>query len=128
MAITTNAIVMKVPTLDGSWKVASLYSADFTGGEDLVAAVSGKYIYVRKIQLITGSVSDTTFDIGAGQGTGVTTIYIGPINVPDAGGNTIIEFDGDECMQVAKSTALSIDQSGGTANPTTVLVWYKIAS
>lgn len=128
MAITANAIVLKKKPLESDLKVASLYSADLTGGEDLVAAVTGKYIYVEKIQIITGSVSDGTFDIGAGQSTGVTTIYLGPINVADAGGNIVIDFGPDHAMQIAVSTALSIDQSGGSANPTVVLVWYRIAS
>lgn len=126
MAITTNAIVVVRPPVEGDWVVASLYSADLTGAEDLVAAVAGKCIYVRKIQVFSQSVTDVTFDIGSAQGTGVTTIYLGPIPMPDAGGNVVIDFGPDHCMKIAVSTSLAIDQSG--ACPTSVLVWYKVAA
>ena len=125
MAITTNAFVLAKTPTEGDWKVASLYSADLSGAEDLVAAVTNKCIYVQKIQLFTQSVTDVTVDIGAAQGTGVTTIFLGPIPMPDAGGKTIIDFGPDHCMKITVSTALSIDTSA--ACPTAVLVWYKYA-
>ena len=125
MAITTNVIVpVKVP-LEGDWVVASLYSADFSGAEDLVAASSGKCIYVQKVQIFAQSVTDITVTLGSAQSTGVTTIYLGPIPLPDAGGSALIDFGPDHAMKIALSTAFSIDASASC--PITVLVWYKYA-
>lgn len=125
MAITTNSIsVVKAP-MEGDWKVASLYSADLSGGEDLVAAVTGKCIYVRRVQVFAQSVTDVMFDLGAAQDTGVTTIYTGPLPMPDAGGSAVIDFGPDHAMKVASATAFSIDTSA--ACPASILVWYKIA-
>jgi hypothetical protein len=92
--------------------VASLYSADFSGGEDLKAAVSLKYIYVKR--LFIHCASAITIDIGAGQSTGVTTIYLGPIPFSASGPAFNLVF-GDTMMQIALSTALSIDASGSGA-------------
>ena len=92
MAITTNAIVPTQPPVEGGWIVASLYSADLTGAEDLVAAVTGKCIYVQKVQIFSQSVTDATVTLGSAQGTGVTTVYLGPIPLPDAGGSILIDF------------------------------------
>ncbi len=125
MAITTNVIVpVKVP-LEGDWVVASLYSADLSGAEDLVAAVTGKSIYVQKVQIFAQSVTDITVTLGSAQSTGVTTIYLGPIPLPDAGGSALIDFGPDHAMKIAVSTTFAIDASASC--PITVLVWYKYA-
>ncbi len=126
MAITDNSISVVRPPLEGDEWCVSLYSADLSGGEDLKAAVTGKCHYVRKIQILTQSVTDVTVTIGGGQDTGVTTTYLGPIPMPDAGGSTIIEFGPDHAMKIAAATALSIDTSA--ACPTAVLVWGKTAT
>lgn len=125
MAITTNSITVVRPPVEGDWKVASLYSADLSGGEDLVAAVTGKCIYVEKVLIAGPSVTDFTVTLGAGQDTGVTTIYIGPIPLNDVGSSIGIDFGPDHCMKVAASTAFSIDTSA--AGAVAVLVKYKIA-
>lgn len=126
MAITANAIVVVKTPFEGDEVVASLYSADLSGAEDLVAAVTAKCIYVRKVQIFSQSVTDVTFDLGSAQGTGVTTIYIGPMPMPDAGGSCVIDFGPDHSMKIASATAFSIDTSA--ACPASVLVWYKIAA
>jgi len=126
MAFTDNAIVVvKTPT-EGDWVWKSLYIADLSGGEDAIAAVSGKCIYVEKIQLYGASVADFTVTLGAAQGTDVTTIYIGPIVLSDQGGSTVIDFGPDHCMKVASGTAFSADSSA--AGLVTMLIKYKIAS
>lgn len=126
MAITTNSITVVRPPAEGDEWCISLYSADFSGGEDLLAATSGKCHYVRKIQLFTQSVTDVTVTIGSAQGTDVTTAYLGPIPMPDAGGSTVIDFGPDHAMKIASGTALSIDTSA--ACPAAVLVWGKTAT
>jgi hypothetical protein len=126
MAFTDNAIVITPTPTEGDWKWASLYIADLSGAEDAIAAVSGKCIYIQKILTCGGSVTDLTVTYGAAQGTGVTTIYIGPIAFPDAGGVVDIDFGPDQCMKVAAGTAFSADASG--AGIVTVLIKYKIAT
>lgn len=122
MAITDNAIeVVSIPPMDAEW-CYSLYSADLSGGEDLVAAVTGKCHYVKKIQIFAQSVTDITVTIGGGQSTDVTTKYLGPIPLPDAGGECVIDF-GQKGMKLAVSTALSIDTSASC--PMAVIVWGK---
>ena len=51
MAITTNAAVIKKTPLEGDQWLVSTYSADLAGGEDLVAAVAGKSLYISKVQV-----------------------------------------------------------------------------
>lgn len=125
MAITGNSIVVVPTPTEGDWKWASLYTADLSGAEDLVAAVTAKSIYVEKIWVYGGSVTDLTVTIGAAQGTGVTTIYLGPIPLSDTGSSTIIDFGPDHCMKVTSATALSADSSG--AGIVAILVKYKVA-
>ena len=118
MGITANDIPVGNPPVDAVPFFASMYSADVSGGEDLKAAVSGKSIYVKKIQIICDTTA--TVDIGAGQGTGVTTIYLGPMPVAEEGADIIIEFPEKQQMKVAKGVALSIDTSASA--PIAVLI------
>lgn len=124
MAITSNTINVVTPPINGKDFVASCYSADASGGEDLVAAVSGASIYVKKIIITTQSVENVTVDIGSGQDTGVTTIHLGPIPMADAGGNITIDF-GDKMMKCTAATALSVDTSA--ACPIWVYIEGRIA-
>ena len=122
MTITANVMPVGQPPASAVPGFASLYSADASGGEDLVAAVANKSIFVKKIQIITDVTG--TISIGAGQGTGITTLYLGPMSVAEEGSDIIIEFPEDRQMKVAEGVALSIDTSG--AIPITVLVDYSI--
>jgi len=126
MAFTANAIVVTKTPLEGDWVWASLYIADLSGAEDAIAATSGKCIYIEKIYLHGGSETDFTVTLGAAQGTGVTTIYLGPIPLADAGGSTVIDFGPDHCMKVTSGTAFSADASG--SGLVSMLIKYKIAS
>lgn len=110
MAITLNAIeVVNDPVGGNSWAV-SAYSADASGGEDLKAAEAVRNHYINKIKVYAQSVADITVTIGAGQGTDVTTIYLGPIPLSDTGGFFDIDF-GKRFMKIATNTALSVDTS-----------------
>ena len=122
MAITTNAAVIVKTPLEGDEWFVSTYSADLAGGEDLVAAVTNKSLYISKIQIFAGSVADSTVTFGAGQTTGVTTIYLGPMPVADAGGEFVIDFGPDHSMKIASGVAFSVDVTGTTV-PFTILVW-----
>lgn len=113
MAITDNAIVVKnIPADSNEWTV-SLYSADVSGTEELMAAVTGKYHYIRKI--IIDCASAITVSIGGGETTGaLTATYIGPIPFAATTGQKIFDF-GNKGMKLAVSTALCIDASGAGA-------------
>lgn len=124
MAITTNTISVVQAPPEGDWKMASLYGANLTGGEDLVAAVAGKCIYVSKIYIANSASANQTVTIGGGED--VATIYIGPIGMPDAGGSTTIDFGPDRAMKVASGSQLSIDAENAVG--VSVLVWYKYAA
>ncbi len=113
MAITTRAIVIERPPFEAVPFQASLYSADFSGGEDLKAAVSLKNLWITKIHIQCASA--ITIDLGAGQGTGVTTIYLGPIPFSATGPAFLMEFGNGLAMKIATGTAFSIDSSGSGA-------------
>lgn len=109
MSITTNAIAVVQPPVQAAPAVISKYSADFSGGEDLIAAVSLKSHYIKKLKIQCASA--ISIDIGAGQSTGVTTIYLGPIPFSATGPAFEIDF-GDKAMKIARGVAFSIDASG----------------
>lgn len=112
MAITTRAIVIEQPPVNAVPGFISKYSADFSGGEDLIAAVALKCHYIK--QLWIQCASAITIDVGAGQTTGVATIYIGSIPFSASGPRFHIDF-GDKAMKIAKGIAFSIDASGAGA-------------
>jgi len=110
-AMTSNSIVIQNMPLGGSPFYYSLYNADVSGCEDLIAASSGKCHYIRKIILYAQSVTDVTFTIGSAETDGaVTTIYLGPIPLSDTGSSFEIDF-GSKAMVCASGTALTIDSS-----------------
>jgi hypothetical protein len=126
MAITTNSSASVIrPPVEGDWKFVSVYSADLSDAEDIIAATTGKKHYIRKIQVFAQSVADVTITFGAAQTSSVTTIYLGPLSLADAGGSILIDFGPDHALQVAVGTAFSVDMSA--ACPTAILVWYKTA-
>ena len=84
-------------------------SADLSGCESLVAAVTGKSIYLEKVAISFGA--EITVTIGAGETTGaVTTVLVGPIY---GAANTSIELDfSHRPIKLAAATALVADSSG----------------
>lgn len=112
MSVTTNAIIVEQPPVEAVPAVISKYSADFSGAEDLIAAVALKSHYIKKLKIQCASA--ITIDIGSGQGTGVTTIYLGPIPFSATGPAFEIDF-GDKAMKIARGTSFSIDASGSGA-------------
>lgn len=125
MAITDNSLVYVRPPVEGDEWCVSMYSADLSGAEDLKAAVTGKCHYIRKVQIFTQSVTDVTITLGSAQTTGVTTIYLGPIPMPDAGGSTVIDFGPDHAMKIAVGTSFAVDTSATC--PAAIIVWGKTA-
>lgn len=99
--------------------VANANSADYTGCEELVAAVSGKSIYVERV-VITSDTA-TNFTIGAGEtGGAVTTVVIGPVYLA---ANTSISFVFSRPIKLAANTALVVD-AAGAGNATVIVQGY----
>lgn len=110
MAITDREIVVKIPPVDCNEQVLSMYSADLSDCEELMAAVSGKCHYISKITIYCASA--ITISIGAGETSdNLTTTYIGPIEFTTASVPQVIDF-GNRAMQIPIGEALCIDASG----------------
>lgn len=91
--------------------VANGYSADFSGCEQLVAAVAGKSIHIEKITVSSGAAITVT--IGAGETTGaVTTVVVGPLHMAV---NSSIPLEFSRPIKLAAATALVVDASGSGA-------------
>lgn len=87
-------------------------SADASGCEELVAAVTGKSIKVRHLTINNGA-NAISITIGAGETEGaVTTALIGPIAFA---ANTSLQWDFNPPMQLAAATSLMVDASGAGA-------------
>jgi hypothetical protein len=107
MAITTTAMTLGPDAGDDEWGVI-FYSADFSGAEDIKAAVTGEYHYIDELYLISNG--DSTVDIGSGQGTAVTTKLLSGIGMVDGSEVGPLNMRG---QQLVVSQALSIDASAG---------------
>lgn len=85
-------------------------SADASGCEELIAAVSGKSIIVDHLSINVGAALTVT--IGQGKtGAAVTTALIGPLSMAE---NTSIQWDFTTRggMALSPGTALTVDTSG----------------
>lgn len=86
MAVCTfnsTSIPLKEIPVEGVEFAIDAYNADVSGCEDLVAAVSGKYHYIRRITInVAGIEGNVTVTVGSGNaGAAVTSIMIGPLNI-----------------------------------------------
>lgn len=87
-------------------------SSDWSGCEEILAAVTGKSIYLEKITVLGVSAINVT--IGEGETTSaVTTTIVGPIYTTTSGVPTVIEFKRPH--KLAASTALTADASASGA-------------
>ena len=83
-------------------------SADLSGCEELVGAVTGKSIYVERLAVSFGAAINVT--LGAGEtGGAVTTVLAGPIY---GAANTTVELTFTRPLKLAAATALVVDASG----------------
>jgi len=105
------AITLDTSGADRAGFVANGYSADWSGCEQLVAAVTGKSIYVEKIYISSGAA--ITLTIGAGEtGGAVTNEVIGPVYMA---ANSQAAFEFSRPLKIAAATALVADGSGAGA-------------
>jgi len=103
--MATTAMTLGPEVGDHEWGVI-FYWADATGGEDIKAAVTGAYLCIDELYLISNG--NTTVDIGSAQGTGVTTKLFGAIGMVDGSEFGPVPLYGQRGVV---STALSIDAS-----------------
>ena len=121
-AMTDNEISIVTPPIEGDWIYSSQYNADVTGGEDLLAAVTGKSHYIRVIRATLTSAT-ATISFGADQdvaGTGLAHTYIGPVT---AYVQFIFDLANGKAMKLPVSHAFSVD--GVTASPVWIFFEYK---
>lgn len=110
------AITLVSTGTDRSGFVANGYSADLSGCETLVAAVTGKSIYVEKV--VINTLAAELITIGQGEtGGAVTTVILGPIHTA-ATSTHVFEFS--RPIKLTAATALTVDAAGG--GETTVIV------
>jgi len=83
-------------------------SADLSGCEELVAAVSGRSIYVERLVISFGAA--ITISVGAGKtGDALTTLLVGPLY---GSAHETVELVFTRPVKLAVSTALCVDASG----------------
>jgi len=123
MAMTDYGITIVTPPIEGDWVYSSQYCADIDDAFDLVTAVSGKYIYVRKVQLSCGTVSGW-FTLGADvSANALAHTYIGPIYFGIASGMYTVDY-GDKALRLPVSHSFAID--GANSAPVWICFEYKI--
>jgi len=110
------AITLKTNSVGGAGFIANGYSADWSGCETLVAAVTGKSIYIERIYINAHDAEIFTF--GAGETTGsVTTIVLGPLSCP---ADTIVELVFTRPLFITATTAFVVDAAA--AGDATIIV------
>lgn len=111
MAITTNTFNIVALPAAGVLFYESQQSADVTGAETLVAAVTGSTHYITKLTVRADAAMDVS--IGSGEtGSAVTTVHIGPVPLDAAGGDFTWEAPQGFALKCTSATALVIDASG----------------
>ena len=105
------AITLTASNPKGAGFIANGNSDDFSGTEEIVAAVSGKKIML--LQVTISSNAAITISIGAGEtGGALTTLIVGPIYMA---ANSNMNIDFAESVALATATALCVDASGAGA-------------
>lgn len=115
------AITLASNNVANSGFIANGNSSDLSGCETLVAAVTGKSIYVERIAVSFGAAINVS--LGEDESSsGVDTVLIGPIY---GAANSSIELTFQRPLKLAAATALTVDASG--AGAATVIVQGYIA-
>ena len=103
MAITVTSPACKVGF------IRNATSADLSGSETILAAVSGKSIKVRHITINSDAAITVTIGEGLSGGGAVATVLIGPIAMA---ANSSIQWSFNPLMELTAATALTCDASG----------------
>lgn len=114
MAFTANTFdIVRLPTEGNKW-YKSLYIADLSGCEDMVAADTGRYHYLTKLVIRTATALSVT--IGSGETTSAcTTIHLGPIPFDAASGVHVWTAPDGMGLKGTVSLALTADASASGA-------------
>ena len=113
------AITLKTNSVSGAGFIANGYSADWSGCETLVAAVTGKSIYIERIYINAHDAEIFTFGAGA-TGAAVTTVVLGPIS---CSADTIVELIFSKPLFITAATAFVVD-CAGTGDATIIVQGY----
>jgi len=115
------AITLVTSNVEKVGFVANGNSADFSGTEELVAAVTGISIHVERLAISSNAA--ITLTLGAGEtGGAVTTVVIGPVY---AAANSFQELAFTRPIKLAAATALVVDASGAGAATVVVQGYIK---
>ncbi|MFH1616467.1 MAG: hypothetical protein ABIG61_15440 [Planctomycetota bacterium] len=113
------AITLKTNSVSGAGFIANGYSDDWSGCETLVAAVTGKSIYIERIYINAHDAEIFTF--GAGEtGTAVTTVVLGPLS---CSADTVIELVFTRPLFITAATAFVVDATA-TGDATIIVQGY----
>lgn len=105
------AITLKSNSVGQAGFLANGNSADWSGCETLVAAVTGKSIIVERITI--NSLTAINYTVGAGEtGGAVTAVVLGPIYCAANSTQSVVFPRG---LRLAAATALVVDASGAGA-------------
>ncbi len=118
--MTDYSISVVTPPIEGGWIGSSQYNTDVTGGEDLLAAVTGKSHYIRKVIISCGTAS-ATITLGADQVD--THPYIGPITFSASATHPYVLDFGEKAMKLPVAHTFAI--VGVTAAPVWIYFEYK---
>lgn len=113
-AFTTNTFnIVTLPTAAKEWNL-SLYNADISGCEDILAAEAGYTHYLTYLKIRTATAMTVT--IGSGEDTSaVDTIHIGPIPFDAASGIEIFTTPHKKGLQFTEGAAITADASSAGA-------------
>lgn len=102
------AITLTTNNVDGAGFIANGYSADWSGCETIVAAVTGKSIYIERIYIHAQDIALFTF--GAGEtGGAVTATVLGPLV------SGMCELVFTRPLKITAATALVVDADSAVA-------------
>ena len=105
------AITLVTNNVENVGFVANGNSADFSGTEELVAAVTGQNIHVERLAISSNTA--ITLTLGAGEtGGAVTAVVVGPLYMA---ANSSLELTFSRPIKLAAATALVVDASGAGA-------------
>jgi len=113
MAVTVTSLATRLGFIKNAW------SADLSGCEEIVAAVSGKSIKLQYVTISSESAINVT--LGAGEsGSAVESTILGPVYLA---ANSSIRFSFKPLLHLTAGKSLTADASGA-GNVTVVVQGY----
>ena len=118
-AFTSNTYNVDKLPMEGNLWFKSLYNADISGAEEIIAAAAGKSHYITKIVIRTATALTVT--IGSGEtDSGVKTAHLGPIPFDAASGVHIQTYPEGYGLKCTAGAAVVADASASGA------IWMEV--